>query len=1075
MSTNRSALFCDYSLGNERATCGICPPGYGSDGQYCLECPRGYTCDRVGEPICRGQCQPGVLSACDFAFGLGYAQCGLSWQACETVYGNSRRPWRGTYTEAENGDCGAYFLCVSGSYKNFSTGGTVSCEPCRSSLLPSGGALDRFVTEGLSAEDDTSCLWECRHDLAAIDPATGVCVRKSGRDQGFRRNAAGWWTSSAGASEVCGEGLTSQEDTAMLKSECLACQPLPAGDLMRWKPRTTQCEFVCLQRTDIQRGSKCVREQACTNAEGLVVAGGTCSLQAFPWNRPGYEKVGWSVRVGTWSPSSTTPSYPLMSSLKHGVRARHSVIASAGAESRTVEGPLCSSTIGTVGGRRYVFGALCNQSFLVYLDLDKTGAGLGVLIGNGTRGWRDGFRTQALFESELYVAGTGNGTLFVLDRWNCLLREVVVWDRPGSYLTRVYTLWGDTSKLALAVPEAKCYGEGSLAWPRRFWPLLGAGNWLAFGDEDGLWQFNVLTYELLAMIKEDEGSFEVDNIDDVTLPSVGELKLWFLDGTLWSVEAQQQPCALDTTSLVGGSCTVVCKWKSSAEVASQYVHPTSGLCTPCTLPVCGFGQELVPCAPRVDAYCRKCEFYRDQACAVCPSDHGETETCIQCEFTSVQVWPSTGVFYDVPGSMVFQFTSSGTIVFPTDVRVDILVIGGGGNGGGGIGNYLVAGGGGGGGAGTVIFASNVHLRKDVLYDVTVGNAGQASSLGTDFVASAGGNGGRAIGTMGGHGGGVGGTSTVFGVPGIYTSANAFANAGASGGYDGYNQNVFGGEGGGAGGPGIPGRCVESGNGLSQVTISGEVFVFSSVFGQAYTSIASNGAVAGGGTGEWCCGYSGSGTCCGSGSLGGCGASLQLNGGSGRINTGSGGGGADYWFGGKGGSGLVLIRHRVNRTLVRETARDTRFCQCLVRSNQTYAMGGTCDPDTLRPTPPCDAGWYAIGTSPRYCTQCPAYTTTLYGGATRLEQCRCLDGLVKRNGECVLLEDVYELDGACASQTACLVPSNARLLAWAGKACRWACNAGYYRDSLAGLRDQCRPCRIGQGRTSGDDDEPWSCE
>jgi hypothetical protein len=248
-----------------------------------------------------------------------------------------------------------------------------------------------------------------------------------------------------------------------------------------------------------------------------------------------------------------------------------------------------------------------------------------------------------------------------------------------------------------------------------------------------------------------------------------------------------------------------------------------------------------------------------------------------------------------------------------------------------------------------------------------------------------------------------------------------------------------------------------------------------VFGQAYTSIASNGAVAGGGTGEWCCGYAGSGTCCGSGSLGGCGASLQLNGGSGRINTGSGGGGADYWFGGKGGSGLVLIRHRVNRTLVRETARDTRFCQCLVRSNQTYAMGGTCDPDTLRPTPPCEAGWYAIGTSPRYCTQCPAYTTTLYGGATRLEQCRCLDGLVRRNGECVLLEDVYELDGACASQTACLVPSNARLLAWAGKACRWACNAGYYRDSLAGLRDQCRPCRIGQGRTSGDDDEPWSCE
>ena len=1057
-STNRSAYFCDYSLGASRASCGVCPPGYASDGQYCVECQRGFTCSRVGQTVCRGQCKAGVISDCDFRFGLNFARCVTS---CQASYPNSRLPWRGTFVGALAVDCGTYFLCTAGYYKNFSTGGTVSCEPCDAALLPQHA---QYVTDGLSVEDDASCLWECRADIAAPN-ASGACVLKAGRVKGVVPNAAGYWTSDQMQTEVCGMGQTSQEGATMLREECQACQPLPAGDVMRWKGRTTQCEFECNEPSDVKRGSRCVPERSCVNAEGLVVAGLDCEPQTYPWNAPGHDKTGWVVQVGAYSPGSVAQTYPLMSSLGHGIKGRHTVTAFEGAGPRTVEGQLCSSTTGWVGGRQYVFGTLCNQSFLVYLDLDKNGTGLGVLIGSGTRGWRDGFRTQALFESELYVAGTGNGTLFVLDRWNCLLREVVVWDRPGSYLTRVHTLWGNTDKLALAVPEAKCYGAGSLAWPRRFWPLLGAGNWLAFGDEDGLWQFSVATYELLAMIKEDAAGFEVDNLLSVSLVNPGDMRLWFKDGAAWSVQAQQQPCPLDTTSLYGGSCTVECRWKDNAQTQSQYVHPTSGLCTPCTVPVCGNGQELVPCAPRADAYCGKCEFYRDQACAACPSDQGETETCTQCEFTSVQVWPNTGVFYDVPGSMILQFTSSGTIVFPMDVRADILVIGGGGNG--------ARPGGGGGGAGTVIFASDVHLRRDVLYDVTVGNAGQASTLGTDFVASAGGNGGQALYLNGGHGGGVGGPSTVFGVPGIYTSANAFANAGVGGARD-YNDNYFGGEGGGAGGPGTSGRCVDSGNGLSRVTISGEVYVFSSVFGQAYTSIASNGAVAGGGTGEWCCGYNGLGTCCGSGSLGGCGASLYLNGGPGRINTGSGGGGAHLSPAGSGGSGLVLIRHRVNGSLVRETARDTRFCQCLKRSNQTYSMGGTCDVGTLRSTPPCKAGWYASGDTLKCCEPCPPYSATLYGGAVRREQCRCLDGLLRKNGVCVG-EGLYEFESACAGQTACKAPANAQLLPGDGVACRWACNAGYYRDSLAGFLNQCRPCLIGLGRTRGDDDGPWSCE
>ena len=1111
MSTNRSALFCDYSLGPERATCGICPPGYGSDGQYCLECPRGYTCDRVGEPICRGQCQAGVLSACDFEFGLGYAQSGLSWQACTGEYSNSRRPWRGTYTEAEDGDCGAYFLCVAGSYKNFSTGGTVSCEPCDASLLPTRGALDRFVTEGLSAEDDASCLWECRHDLAAPHSETGLCVAKSGRERGFLWNAAGWWTSSGGASEVCGEGLTSQEGTAMLKSECLACQPLPAGDVMRWRPRTTQCEFVCLQRSDTKRGSKCVRAQACTNAEGLVVAGGACSLQAFPWNRPGYEKVGLSVQVGAWNPSSTPPPYPRTSSLKHGVRSRHTVTATAGAVPRTVEGPLCSSTVGTVDGRRYVFGAPCNQSFLVYLDLERAGSGLGVLIGNGTRGWRDGFRTQALFESELYVAGTGGGTLFVLDRWNCLLREVVVWDRPGSYLTRVYTLWGDTSKLALAVPEAKCYGEGSLAWPRRFWPLLGADDWLAFGDEDGLWQFNVATYELLAMIKEDEGSFEVDNIANVSLPDPGDLKLWFQDGALWTVQAQQQPCPVDTTSLFGGSCTVVCKWRNSAQEPSQYVDPATGQCRPCTLPVCGRGRELVPCAPRLDAYCGTCEFGEDPACSACPSARVEgSGTCLRCSIDAITVTGSPELFADIPGASVYRFRASGSIRFARDTRADVLLIGGGGAGGTAIG--------GGGGAGTLVLGMSALLAGGVSYSVVVGaggvrstlsgagGSGQASSIGS-LISAAGGGGGGAWSTFpaanGGSGGGAGACRS-FPCPGgtAPSSSNLFvrAYAGGSGatsnsgtGYK--NYLLHGGGGGGAGTPGENdvtgdlascsptsptscGTCGAGGTGLKSLSVSGTVYSFEGIFGGAYTGVASSGLVAAGGGGGAFGGSAitfTSNTCPGGVGGGGTGYRGSTNigtaaSGDGLANTGSGGGGgADSQMGGNGGSGLVLIK--LHGDIL---AQGRQFCACQARSNLLYTEEGTCDAGTLRPIPPCEAGWHASETSPGYCLPCPAYSSTLYGGATRPEQCRCLDGLVRRNGACIG-EGLYEFDGACADQAACRVPENAHLLAWVGHGCRWACNAGYYRDRLAGFLDQCRPCRIGLGRTSGDDDEPWSCE
>ena len=1078
-NTNRSAYFCDYSRGEQRASCGVCPPGYSSDGQFCLECQRGFTCDRIGGVACRGQCGAGVRSECESKYGLGYAVCDTK---CELPAPDTRLPWRGSYVQAQSELCATYFLCTVGYYKVFGTGGSIECQACNASLLPTRGVLDMWVTEGLSVGDDSSCLWECNLQLAVAGNGSRTCAVKRGREGGVagQGNAGGSWLNAQGQlGGVCGVGQTSQAGTALGPGDCLACQPL-VGDVMRWKDRTDQCEFECVHIDAVKMGSVCVQARRVCGLEGLVSSGVgaslSCTPQSFPWNVAGYAKsasTGWGVVTESLLANSgqTTVQYPLLASVGYGIKGRHTITMDGVSTPRTVEGRLCSATQAVrVGNWSFVFGSLCNQSFLVYLNLSASStAGLGVLIGSATRGWRDGFRTQALFESELYVAARADsaGTVFVLDKWNCLLREVVVWDRPGSYLTRVYTLWGDTDKLMLAVPQPKCYGDGSLAWPRRFWWL--DGDWLAFTDEDGLWQFDTRTRELLAIVKETDGVFEADALASVGLSEYyfkqvkmydrTVLVLTFNDKRVWLVRAAQELCPEGWTSLKGGGCDVECRLKDSGGRSAHFVSQTTGECLPCTVPTCGRGEELVPCSAWRDAYCQRCEFAANPVCSGCPW----ASLCLQCEAMTLNVTGAGVVFSDVADWSVVQFKASGTISFSLDTRVDILVVGGGGNGAQGPGAA-------GGGAGTVIFARDVLMRGGVTLAVTVGGAGQASSIGTDFIASGGAVGGMYYGYVGGTGGGIGGTSTVFGVSGIYTSANAYANAGAPGGIQSW---FYGGSGGGAGGPATGGKCGAPGPGLSWVNISGKVSVFSDEFGQAFTSVAVNGAVAGGGGGGVCC-FTGD---CPSNGLGGIGASWPNYGGNGAANTGSGGGGGYDTGPGTGAAGLVLIRASIRRT----TADTTQYCTCKTRSSMIYVTENTCDAKTLRTLPPCEIGWYATGTSvggASHCERCPAYTTTFFTGATMLDQCKCVSGMVRKTGGggCVG-EALYEYGegSVCADEGTCRVPLNAMRLPGDGIACRWYCNAGFYRDTRAGFLSQCRRCLVGSGRTRGDDDSPWSCE
>ena len=624
---NHSRMFCDYSRGESSAFCGVCPNGYGSDGQFCRECPRGSTCDRLGRVECRGQCKAGTVSVCAPDLSLGSVMCD---QACPLPPAGTGSRWvrRGTHTRPEAGRCETYFQCGAGTVKVFRSTGVVECEACPIGLLPSQGLLERWVTEGLSTGDTQSCLWECKREVATTNAARTGCVILPGRQTVTGVNPAGWWLEPLSkASAQCPSGRTSEQGAATSAGECIACHALPTGAV--WVAGSSQCEWACIDTSrwstvrSLRRGSVCVQPlETCSGASGVARSadGGSCESTSFPWNRGGYRKLGWGTPVvaplaqATWwggRVSGILQDGLTMMSLGHGISDRHTL----GVDDRNgtvnvypIAGPLCSGVQARIGRHEFVLGAPCNQSFLVYLNLSSTSARrLAVLIGSSTPGWADGFRTQALFESELYVASSSysNRTLFVLDRWNCLLREVVIYGEPGGYLTRAYTVWGNADKLAQPLPEPRCFGQGGLASPRRFWQLRD--GWVAFADDNGLWQFHTDTRELRPMVKESEALFEADDLVDVDTADEFTLRLVFRDH-VWLVSAHEQECPEDYTSMPGGDCTVECAWRSAVQAPVRYVNRSrGGACLPCSQLDCGYGEVFVPCTRDRDSWCRRCE------------------------------------------------------------------------------------------------------------------------------------------------------------------------------------------------------------------------------------------------------------------------------------------------------------------------------------------------------------------------------------------------------------------------------------------------------------------------------------
>jgi hypothetical protein len=280
-----------------------------------------------------------------------------------------------------------------------------------------------------------------------------------------------------------------------------------------------------------------------------------------------------------------------------------------------------------------------------------------------------------------------------------------------------------------------------------------------------------------------------------------------------------------------------------------------------------------------------------------------------------------GTITEVGGYRIHTFTSSGDFTVTSDsVEVDYLIVAG----GGGAGRDQA----GGGGAGGLIFKPSQTITSGS-YTVTIG-AGGARAVDSANPPSAGEN--TTFLSLSALGGG----------PGSFGFTNSISkNGGSGGGGDGENHNTGGGTGlqpssvdggygnnggaggsdnggGGGGGAGVGGSNASGdsggagGDGLNEVTFSGTIYNFATMFGTNNGEIILGEAwfAGGGGAGGNSSAFFSSG-----GKGGGGDATTSTTGqvgDDGATNTGGGGGGSwsSALAGGNGGSGIVIIRYAI---------------------------------------------------------------------------------------------------------------------------------------------------------------------
>lgn len=257
-----------------------------------------------------------------------------------------------------------------------------------------------------------------------------------------------------------------------------------------------------------------------------------------------------------------------------------------------------------------------------------------------------------------------------------------------------------------------------------------------------------------------------------------------------------------------------------------------------------------------------------------------------------------------PVEVVLDEVGSGQFAIPAGVTLltHLLIVGGGGGGGSRQG--------GGGGGGSVQLHTDVPVTPETMIAYTVADGGEGgtgggrgqqggtSSFGDFEAGGGGGGGGRTTDTDGGSGANGGGGGGIF--PG--TSDGGTGTDGHDGGDGAGDQFTGGGGGGGAGGPG---EDCDASNSANPAGSGGDGIDLSEIFG---TDVGDEGWFgAGGGAGRNSAGSGAAGT----GGKGGGGHGSRTGvGEAGAPGTGGGGGGSfsDQDAGGKGGSGIIIIRY-----------------------------------------------------------------------------------------------------------------------------------------------------------------------
>ena len=524
-----SNFFCN-PLGS---TCGRCPDGFSSDGMTCFPCPSLYTCNRLGAIQCIGELAIGYEPGC---YGRYTALKGT----CPFNATGNRIPTHSTFVNP-NGNCLPYFDCPAGFYKLFSATGMVTCSAC-TNIPPVSW---KFLSQGLTHNDPTSCLLECAQ--ISTWPA-GTCSYTAS----LQYNAEAYYA----GNNRCPIGQTAQPNASSSITDCLACQ---SSSFILGDPCYV---WVCNGNNMVRRGNKCYSATSCPSAIGYYQSlsiSNLCVPMQLPWQPQGQQRIGTAVS------SSLAPSYPGLT-LPTGL-----------------QGKVCTAAV----KYPYTFLVFCNQSFISFIDARYSPLRPRLLIGQVIPGYLEGFRDTALFHTQLFIAlDPTNTSLYVSDTLNCLLR-VVSFTTPGLYTTQSHYLSGTLGTYT------------DLAYPGRLLPILGSQFYL-FPTQTALYMLDDATRTVQPMLSLSAfpASTNLYLLTAAFASSPLQITLYFANSSL-VLTPVYQPCPTGLTSNMGGMCTIVCS------ASSNYLDG-NGNCIPCTQTLCLINQLSVPCSAFQDQYCTPC-------------------------------------------------------------------------------------------------------------------------------------------------------------------------------------------------------------------------------------------------------------------------------------------------------------------------------------------------------------------------------------------------------------------------------------------------------------------------------------